>query len=84
MACVTAAPEYKLVFFDLLVNKKEKAGTMLHTEIAKVSICPIDNHLLLVTGPTFFQVLRIQENSFYYNSDQFSRLPSITGITEHA
>jgi hypothetical protein len=38
LACLTDGPEYKLVFIDLLANKKDIAGAILKIPINKVTI----------------------------------------------
>ena len=38
LVCLTESPEYKLVFIDLLANKKDIAGTILKVAINKVTI----------------------------------------------
>jgi hypothetical protein len=44
LVCLTENPEYKLVFIDLLANKKDIAGAVLKLPISKITISPHDNH----------------------------------------
>jgi len=50
IACLTEAPEYRLVFIDILANKKDVAGVTLKIPITKVSISPKDNHMVAISG----------------------------------
>ena len=59
LVCLTEDPEYKLAFLDLLSNKKSVAGTTIGMPITKVSIKPSDNHMVAVSGPNLFRILRV-------------------------
>lgn len=59
LVCLTGEPEYKLVFIDLLANKKNLAGTIIQQPINKISIKPSDNHMVAVSGPNMFRILRV-------------------------
>ena len=59
LVCLTEAPEFKLVFIDLLANKKDLAGAQLGLTINRISISPKDNHLIAISGPNCFKVLRV-------------------------
>lgn len=50
LSCLTDGPEYKLVFIDILANKKDVAGVTLRVPINKVSISPKDNHMVAISG----------------------------------
>jgi len=59
LACLTEDPEFKLVFLDLLSNKKNLAGTTIGLPITKISIKPTDNHMVAISGPSLFKLLRV-------------------------
>ena len=59
LACLTEAPEYRLVFIDILANKKDVAGVTLKIPITKVSISPKDNHMVAISGIRFHQDTQI-------------------------
>ncbi|EGR29862.1 WD repeat protein [Ichthyophthirius multifiliis] len=83
LACLTDSPEYKLVFIDLLANKKDIAGLILKIPITKVTISPKDNHQVAISGINCFKILRVQEGSFAYVSENIKRLPQNQTFTDH-
>jgi len=59
LVCLTEGPEFKLVFIDLLANKKDLAGAHLGMPITRISISPKDNHMVAISGPNCFKILRV-------------------------
>lgn len=83
LVCLTEEPEFKLVFIDLLANKKNLAGTTIGLPISKISIKPSDNHMVAVSGPNMFRILRVQESSFVNIADKIKNLPQTSNYTDH-
>ncbi|EAR88012.2 WD domain, G-beta repeat protein (macronuclear) [Tetrahymena thermophila SB210] len=83
IACLTEAPEYRLVFIDILANKKDVAGVTLRIPITKVSISPKDNHMVAISGLNCFKILRVQKSAFVYIGDNIKRLPQTQNFTDH-
>jgi hypothetical protein len=83
LVCLTEGPEFKLVFIDLLANKKDLAGAHLGMQITRISISPKDNHMVAISGPNCFKILRVQESSFVYLHENVKRLTQNQIFTDH-
>lgn len=81
--CITGPPEFKLVYLDTSSKIKDLAESALVLPVNKISIQPRDNHIVALSGPNVFKIVRMQEGAFVYVNETIRKLNPFQNFTDH-